>query len=126
MLCAPTLKISHHAVQQYRNRVLSCPERSRSNKSLTKIIEGQVNSGKWECAGGETFEIKLGATLPKKKKPWEHKVVSITYRYVIECQTVVTVLGFMMQPDHRRIQRRRRRQRLASLPILSEDRRAND
>lgn len=82
---------------------------------LRLIIASQVRQGNWECAGGETFEIRCGATLPKTKEPWEHKVVSVTYRYVIECQTVVTVLGFMMRPDHRRIQRRRRRQRLARL-----------
>lgn len=122
MLAALPLKVSHHAVQQYRNRVLACPERSRSNKALRYLIEEQVTFGKWECAGGETFEIKCGLTMPKAKKRWEHKVASVTYRYVIECQTVVTVLGFMMRPDHRRIQRRRRRQRLAALPHLFNNR----
>jgi hypothetical protein len=67
--------------------------------------------------GGETFEIKCGPLLPKKKKPWEMKVVSVVYRYIIECQTVVTVLGFMMRPNHRKKQRRRRRQRLVKLAI---------
>ncbi len=115
MLCAPTLKISRHAIQQYRARVIGCPERHRSDSMLKAAIERQVRYGTWQCVGGETFEIVGGAEMPKRNRPWETKVVSITYRFVIECQTVVTVLGFMMRTDHRRIQRRRRRQRVARL-----------
>lgn len=121
MLAAPPLKISRHAIWQYRKRVLGCPERERSDSALREIIAKEVRDGTWECAGGETFEIKCGALLPKKKNPWEMKVVSVTYRYIIECQSVVTVLGFMMRPNHRKMQRRRRRRRLATLKSVETE-----
>jgi hypothetical protein len=115
MLTAPPLKISRHAVQQYRVRVVLCCERSRPDSVLRQAIADQVRFRSWRNAGGETFVVECGPVVPKAKKPWEYKLASITHTFVIECQTVVTVLGYLMRPNKRMIQRRRRRQRLARL-----------
>lgn len=112
MLSAPPLKVTTHAVWQYRKRVLHCCERDRSDQMLRSVIEKQVRDGRWRLAGGDTFVIEYGPLVPKKKRPWEYKIASVSYTLVIECQAVVTVLGFMMRPNPRIVQRRRRRQRL--------------
>jgi hypothetical protein len=115
MLTAPNLRISHHAVQQYRTRAILCCERSRSNETLRQVMADQVQYRSWRCAGGETFVVECGPVVPKAKKPWEYKIASITHTFVIETQTIVTVLGYMMRPNKRAIQRRRRRQRVRAL-----------
>jgi hypothetical protein len=79
---------------------------------LRAVIEKQVLDGSWRLAGGDTFLIECGPLVPKTKKPWEYKNASISYTFVVECRAVVTVLGFMMRPNPRAVQRRRRRQRL--------------
>ena len=68
MLAAPELKISGHAVQQYRARVLACSERSRSDKTLRNVMADQVSLKPWRCAGGETFVVEFGPLVPKAKK----------------------------------------------------------
>ncbi|MCK1503840.1 hypothetical protein [Bradyrhizobium sp. 18] len=112
MLAAPPLKISTHAVWQYRKRVVHCCERDRSDPMLRSVIERHVRDGQWRLVGGDTFVIECGPLMPKTKKPWEYKIASVVYTFVVECQAVVTVLGFMMRPNPRAVQRRRRRQRL--------------
>lgn len=112
MLAAPPLKISTHAIWQYRKRAVHCCERERSDQLLKTVIEKQVRASKWRLAGGDTFLIECGPLVPKTKKPWEYKIASVSYSFVVECQTVVTVLGFMMRANPRAIQRRRRRQRI--------------
>lgn len=82
---------------------------------LREVMSDQVQYRTWRNAGGETFVVECGHVVPKAKKPWEYKLTSVTHTFVIECQTIVTVLGYLMRPNKRMIQRRRRRQRLARL-----------
>ena len=112
MLAAPPLKITTHAIWQYRKRVVHCCERDRSDQMLQKVIEGQVRYRSWQAAGGETFIVECGPLIPKRRNPGQYKIASVTHTFVIQCQAVVTVLGFMMKPAPRKVQRRRRRQRL--------------
>jgi hypothetical protein len=112
MLGAPPLKITTHAIWQYRKRAVHCCERDRSDQALRTVIEKQVLDGNWRLAGGDTFVVECGPLVPKKKKPWEYKTASVSYTFVVERRSVVTVLGFMMRPNPRAVQKRRRRQRL--------------
>lgn len=78
-----TLRVTLHAVEQYRDRVLGCPERKRSNAMLTAVISEQV----------------------KGKSSW--KIHCWTYCFVVEDQKIITVLGYRMRPKKRRINNRK-------------------
>lgn len=89
--------ISNHAVEQYRSRVLSCPERSRSDDDLRGVIKRQLGEYRMNrCRGA--LVVTCGPWRPKKKKPWEMTVNYPTHMFVIDDGTVVTTLGFMMMP----------------------------
>lgn len=103
------IQVSRHAVEQYRARVLGCPERSRTDGALRKIIKDQADKGSWHLAGGETFVVAQGPLVPRRKKPWEMTVRHPTYTLVIQCRTVVTVLGYGMRATREKARKIRRR-----------------
>jgi len=118
MLFTP-IQVSRHAIEQYRNRVLACPERTRDDRALRPIIARQAEERNWRLVGRETFVAEEGPLVPRRKRPWEMRVKVPVYTLVIERRTVVTVLGFMMRPKRkasRHIRRRRlRAERAAQL-----------
>lgn len=110
--------ISRHAIDQYRDRAIQCCERWRSNDLLATVIRRQVGEGNWTLAGGETFIVQCGPLVPKANKLGSFKTASVSYTFVIETQVVVTTLGFMMRPNSRKKQRKRRRARVAKMRLL--------
>lgn len=117
MLMPPPIQVSRHAIEQYRARVLACPERDRADGALRAIIVSQATQRDWRLVGGETFAAEEGPLVPRKKRPWEMRVKFPVYTLVIERRTVITVLGFLMRPSRkssRHIRRRRLRAEAAA------------
>jgi len=84
--------ISCHAVGQYRNRVLFCPERQRSDEQLRAAMRREINARPWQYCGPEVFKVECGPLIPKTRG-WDMTVACVTHTYVIEQRVVVTVLG---------------------------------
>lgn len=105
--------ISPHAVQQYRDRVLSCPERQRTDTQLRDLMRREINARPWQYCGPEVFRVECGPLRPKKRG-WDMTVAAVTHTFVIERRAVVTVLGFGMKTSRGLNRRKRVLRRLAS------------
>jgi hypothetical protein len=113
MVTPSPITVSRHAVEQYRARVLCCPERRRSDAALRERIAAQAERGNWRLVGGETFAVEEGPLVPRRKRPWEMKVAHPLFTLVIERRCIVTVLGYMMRPTRKKSRRIRRRRLIA-------------
>jgi hypothetical protein len=104
--------ISRHAVDQYRDRVLFCPERQRADEQLRTAIRREINARPWKYCGPEVFKVECGPLVPKTRG-WDMKVTCVTHTYVIEQRVVVTVLGFGMRTSSKLNRRKRLARRTA-------------
>lgn len=116
-------QISKHAVEQYRTRVVACPERTRSDDDLRRSIRWQLEQFPMQMID-KALVISAGPWRQKKRKPWEMALHYTTHMFVIDGGSVVTTLGFMMRPKKATsIRARARRQalaqdRIAALPPI--------
>lgn len=90
-------RISPHAVEQYRDRVLACPERTRSERQLRSAIKWQLAEFPMQTVN-KCLVISGGPWRPKKKKPWQLTLNYTTHMFVVDGSAIVTTLGFMMRP----------------------------
>lgn len=104
-----SFRVTSHAVRQYRDRVIACPERSHSKADLRAVIAQQLSEYPMSVVRGAVV-VTCGPWRPKKRKPWQMTVNYPTHMFVIDDRAVVTTLGFMMMPK-KRINRRRRVER---------------
>jgi hypothetical protein len=110
--------ISRHAVDQYRARVLFCPERQRSDDQLRAIMRGEINDRPWQCCGPEVFKVECWPLIPKTRG-WDMTVAGVIHTYVIEQRVVVTVLGYGMRTS-KKLNRLKRRMRQFQVGGLEE------
>jgi hypothetical protein len=110
--------ISRHAVDQYRDRVLFCPERQRSDGQLRATMRREINARPWQCCGPEVFKVECGPLIPKARS-WDMTVACVAHTYVIEPRVVVTVLGYRMRTS-RKLNRLKRRIRKFQIGGLEE------
>lgn len=108
-----TFAISGHAVEQYRTRVLGCPERKRSAAAIRRAMKEQITALDWRLAGGETFAVEAGPMRQRRSRPWEWVVSHVTHTFLIERSVVVTVLGYGMRTDRTKNRKKRRRRKVA-------------
>lgn len=109
--------ISRHAIEQYRDRILCCPERRRPDAALRVAMRMQIIDRPWQYCGPEVFRVECGPLLPKARG-WDMKVACVTHTYVIERHSVVTVLGYGMRTS-RKLNRAKRRVRQLTAALES-------
>ena len=86
MSTSPEFRLTVHAVEQYRDRVIACPERARDIDDLRQPIMRQLS---------EQLASKVRGADVVALGPW---------MFVIDGGSVVTTLGFMMMPKRVRAQ----------------------
>lgn len=111
------LYISSHAIEQYESRVLACPERSRTREQLIAAIQWQLRENPMKSLN-KALVITCGPWRPRRRKPWEMTVNYPTHMFVVDENTVVTTLGFMMRPKKRAGTRSRKRQHAKYLEAI--------
>lgn len=90
-------RVTHHAISQYRARVLHCCQRKRSDAMILAAILDQVRTLPWFVIGGDAAGCSFGG-----------------HTFVIRDRVIITVLAWDMPPKRKqkdRIARIRQRKR---------------
>ncbi|MBY0561510.1 hypothetical protein [Hyphomicrobium sp.] len=88
-------QITNHAVERYRERVLGCPERTRSAGQLRIAIEGQLAFFASHYIKGNVQTIPCGPRW-RISKTFRHVCENPTHIFIAVDGIVLTTYGFGM------------------------------